>query len=205
MQKIKFFEDTTLKALDTVQVREINIEFKKNKWYDFRVIYPSFFSTHTSLLTNEGYVINNIGVENISFKIKKVLGAQELYRDIACAFVAWSNCIENKNSEWENKHADKIEELVSKYLPHGSGFDNGTKFVWEESSENKLVFNTAFHHMNEGGYYNGWTEHKVIIRPCLYFDFDIKITGRNRNDIKEYIGSCFSDFEYAPEIRHFGE
>jgi hypothetical protein len=86
--------------------------------------------------------------------------------------------------------------MVENYLPCGSGFDNGTKFNWDESKDNKLVFDTAFHHMNEGGYYDGWTEHKIIITSDLMNDFNVKITGKNHNQIKEYIHSCFSNFVF---------
>jgi hypothetical protein len=122
--------------------------------------------------------------------------ASKFYSRIANCFVAHENCCKSGNNEWANKHIQTIEELVENYLPHGSGFDSGTEFIWDESNRNKLVFATAFHHMNEGGYYDGWSEHKVIVTPDLLFGFNIKITGRNRNDIKEYIAQCFNDFKY---------
>lgn len=122
--------------------------------------------------------------------------AQLFYSRIANKLVAYDNCLKSNNNEWLARHESDLNELVENYLPSGSGFDNGTKFNWEESNRNKLVFDTAFHHMDENGYYDGWTEHKVIITPDLLFGFNIKITGRNRNDIKEYINQVFSDFEY---------
>lgn len=122
--------------------------------------------------------------------------AYKFYREIAKCLGAYHNCIRSNNSDGTHNWADKIDDLTKKYLPHGSGFDTGTKFDWQRSTHNKLVFNTAFHHMNEGGFYDGWTEHTIIITPDLMFGFNLKITGRNRNDIKEYIHSQFSDFEY---------
>ena len=75
--------------------------------------------------------------------------------------------------------------------PNGSGFDNGTTLVTDESNKNKLVFFTAFHHMNDNGMYIHWTNHKVIITPA--FDgFDMRITGKNFNGIKEYIADVFN-------------
>ena len=47
---------------------------------------------------------------------------------------------------------------------------------------------THFHHMNDGGFYDGWTEHSVVVTPSLVYGFDTRITGRDRNDIKNYIG-----------------
>ena len=121
---------------------------------------------------------------------------KDFYSRIAGLYVAYINCVAVSNKEYENIHMDKIEELVNKYLPRGSGFDVGTALHFEESNRNKLVFVTSFHHMDENGYYDGWTDHKIIITPDLVFGYNIKITGKNKNDIKEYINSRFGDFEY---------
>lgn len=120
--------------------------------------------------------------------------AQKVYSEIAQLLIAINNCEKVNNQEWKHKHSDKIDELVNKYLPHGSGFDSGTKLDYDESLPSKLVFKTAFHHMDEYGYYDNWTYHTIIIRADLAFGIDIKVTGRDRNDIKEHIHSCFADF-----------
>jgi hypothetical protein len=198
MYYIKFLKDVELEAVSLIDFSKKIEKFEKNKRYKTTDI------AAINLGRGDKRVCVNAGVPDVDFKAYKILGAKEFYKDIARAFIAWNNCIKSKNSEQEEKHATNIEELVKTYLPRGSGFDNGTYFNWDESSENKLVFDTAFHHMNEGGYYDGWTEHKVIVRPCLSFGFNIKVTGRNRNDIKEYIHSCFDCFEYTPEARHYG-
>lgn len=59
------------------------------------------------------------------------------------------------------------------------------------STPNRIVIDTAFHHMNDGGYYDGWSEHSVIITPSLVWGYEIRVTGRNRNDIKDYIAETF--------------
>ena len=76
-------------------------------------------------------------------------------------------------------------------MPNGSGFDAGTQIELAECSENKLTFKTAFHHMDEQGGYDGWTEHFVKITPSFH-GFNIRVTGRDRNEIKEYIGDTFN-------------
>lgn len=77
-------------------------------------------------------------------------------------------------------------------LPSGSGFDSGTRFNTDASKLGVvLVFNTAFHHMNEGGFYDGWTEHTVKVRADLEYGIEIIVGGRNRNEIKEYIADEF--------------
>ena len=116
---------------------------------------------------------------------------EKLYKRIAALVIAIENCRKTANIEWEEKHIKKIEQLVKENMPHGSGFDNGTFFNHEKSKENKLVFDTSYHHMNENGYYDGWTDHEVIVTPDLAFNFALRITGKNRNEIKEYMADCF--------------
>lgn len=101
------------------------------------------------------------------------------------------NCRNSGNSEWLDKHETALETLVKNYLPSGSGFDSGTSFDAEESRPNKLVFHTSFHHMDEMGGYCGWTDHTVTVTPC-FEGFEISVSGRNRNDIKDYIVDVFN-------------
>lgn len=114
----------------------------------------------------------------------------KIYKSIAQLIVAIDNCKKSNNDEWYTKHTEKLESVMQS-APSGSGFDNGTELDYAKSSENKLVFNTAFHHMNEDGYYTEWTQHQVIITPALARDYDIKVTGKNKNDIKDYIADTF--------------
>ena len=92
-----------------------------------------------------------------------------------------------------DKCYSEIEKCIKSYFPYGSGFDSGTELVFDISTPEKLCFKTSFHHMNENGYYDGWTDHTVIVKSSLVFGFDFKITGKNRNDIKEYITDCFNN------------
>lgn len=79
-------------------------------------------------------------------------------------------------------------------LPSGSGFDSGITLNYEESKPDRIVLNADFHHMTEHGYYDGWTEHKIIITPSLAFGFCVSVSGTNRNDIKEYISDFACNF-----------
>jgi hypothetical protein len=115
----------------------------------------------------------------------------KLYQELAQLVAARLHCIATLNP-WSEKHEAHIVALVSEYLPSGSGFDSGTTLDLVLSTGNKLVFNTSYHHMNDMGYYDGWTEHTVIVKPDLQFDFVLRITGRDRNDIKDYIDEMFS-------------
>lgn len=93
---------------------------------------------------------------------------------------------------WFSTHTDRIEFLVREHMPSGSGFDNGTTIDLDHSHADKLVFNTAFHHMDDNGYYCGWTDHQVIVTPSLVHGFHVRVGGRNVRDIKDYIHEAFS-------------
>lgn len=76
--------------------------------------------------------------------------------------------------------------------PSGSGIDCGTKTDLNDWDGRKIVFYASFHHMNDSGYYDGWTEHVFTVYPSLLWGFDMKISGPNRNDIKEYLNDVYS-------------
>lgn len=115
----------------------------------------------------------------------------KLYQELASLVIARKNCLQGNNTEWFEKHTEEIEKLVSEHMPSGGGFDSGTKLDLYSSIEDKLVFKTAYHHMAENGMYDGWTNHAVTVTPSLAFGFNIKISGKDRNQIKEYIAECF--------------
>jgi len=112
---------------------------------------------------------------------------------------AYQNCIKTNNKIWEEKHEDKLNELVNNYMPHGSGIDSGMYLDLINSNPNKLIFTFEFHHMDENGMYDGWTDHKLIVTPDLYNKFNLTITGRNKNYIKDYLYEIF-DYSLKQEI-----
>ena len=81
------------------------------------------------------------------------------------------------NYAWTSDEAKKIENLVKEHFPHGSGFDGRTWLDLDKSKPEKLVFFTEYHHMNEDGYYDGWSTLKVVVKPSLQWDFDFRLTG----------------------------
>jgi hypothetical protein len=112
--------------------------------------------------------------------------------------------VQTNETIWDRKRSFERRGLASNTLdtimenaPSGSGFDSGTKILKADGTQ--VVFLTAFHHMNDGGYYTAWTEHKVIIRPNLALGYTMRITGKDYAQIKEYIGDVFTqwlDSEY---------
>lgn len=115
----------------------------------------------------------------------------KIYQAIATALAAKLNCETSGNEEWRSIWADRIRTICSDQMPSGSGVDTGTEFDWDESKPERLVFIASCHHMTEIGYYDGWTDHQIIVTPSLLFGYSIRVTGRNRNDIKDYLGDLF--------------
>jgi hypothetical protein len=94
--------------------------------------------------------------------------------------------LRDTNENFKDVAQERIDEIM-KSAPSGSGIDHGTKISYEASRNGRMVFDFSFHHMNEGGYYDGWTEHTLVVQPSLEYDIDIVIKGRDRNQIKEYL------------------
>jgi hypothetical protein len=114
-----------------------------------------------------------------------------LYQELASLVQARQNCAKSGNKEWLERHSERAEQLVKQHMPSGSGWDLGTKIDLDASTPNKLVFHGEYHHMDDGGSYDGWTAHRITVRPDLASDFDLKISGRDRNQVKEVLHEWF--------------
>lgn len=93
----------------------------------------------------------------------------------------------------------RLDSLI-KRAPSGTDFDMGTQFLVDRSNPECLVFKTYFHHRNENSNHDGWTEHEVIVKANLITDFSIQVTGKNKNNIREYIADIFRSFLTTDEI-----
>ena len=119
---------------------------------------------------------------------------QRRYQAIASLLQAIDNCEAGRppNIEARDSHLARLGELATDCV-RGSGFDSGTALDLDKSTPNKLVFLTSFHHMKNGVYDGGWTEHTVTIKPTLQQPgYALTVSGRDRNDIKEYVVEVFS-------------
>lgn len=120
-----------------------------------------------------------------------------LAQQIATAVQARANCKARDNVAWFDLWTARLDDIARNALPSGSGFDNGTKIDVGRCNGVKLAFETAFHHMGEHGMYTEWTEHSVLVTPT--FDgIAVKVFGRNRNGIKDYIGEVFAEVLNRP-------
>jgi len=100
---------------------------------------------------------------------------RKLYQILSGSVAARLNCLAteertNEKHDWTDKNTDTIETLVKNFMPSGSGIDCGTKIDLDQSTGEKLVFHFGYHHMNENGFYDGWTEHKLTVTPSLQFE-----------------------------------
>ena len=115
---------------------------------------------------------------------------EPLYRALALRLVQLDNLQNGTAGEantYEHLCLAAIDKLAADHLPQGSGFDDGCTIDLDASSPDRIVINAAYHHMDDHGSYDGWSEHQAIVKPSLAFGFDVRVTGRDRNDIKDYI------------------
>lgn len=99
---------------------------------------------------------------------------------------ALDNCITSGNLEWQARWRLRLGKLVE-LIPSGSGIDKGPRgYAHVEVKPDAIRFDVGFHHMNDGGYYDGWTAHTIVIRPA--FDgVSVQVSGRDRREVKDYI------------------
>jgi hypothetical protein len=106
----------------------------------------------------------------------------KLYQEINNLLNAIANCEVSSNDTCYQRHNDRLDMLET-MLPSGSGFDSGTKIDRDKSKpDKKIVLTTSYHHMNDVGMYDGWSDHEIVITPAFH-GVDIKITGRDRNNL----------------------
>lgn len=98
---------------------------------------------------------------------------------------------EEGNQHWMDLAEEALHHIEREILPSGSGFDSGSRIDLDESKPDKLVIRAEFHHMDDSGGYCGWSSHHVIVTPCLAHGFNMRVTGKDKRGIKEYIADVF--------------
>jgi hypothetical protein len=116
---------------------------------------------------------------------------QTLAGFIAATVGALQRC-EKDGNDFAVKHRELLEYIERNLLPRGAGIDSGTTIAYSRCTDEKLVLLTSYHHMNDGGMYDGWTEHTVTVRAG-FNGLLITISGPNRNEIKDYLHETFHD------------
>jgi len=131
---------------------------------------------------------------------------RKVYRELASLINAKNTCEARDNQDWYKKHSDRIEEIM-KSAPSGSGIDCGTTLVEEDCTDNKLVFQFSFHHMDQNGMYCGWSEHTLTVTPSLMFDIELDFDSNfDGADVESLIGyDEFAEEEDLEEEREITE
>lgn len=97
---------------------------------------------------------------------------------------------------------DALDTWVKRQGPSGSGIDRGTVLHLDLCTPRKITMAADFHHMDEHGCYDGWTHHNVVVTPG-WSAAEVSVTGRDRNDTKDYLGDVFHTWLNS-EIDHPG-
>lgn len=118
-------------------------------------------------------------------------------------FIAASVYQIRNGTNYEYEH--DLDTLVRYWMPSGSGIDCGTRIDIVKSTSTKLIFTFDFHHMNQDGFYCGWTNHKLIVTPD-FEDFNMRITGqhpsRQRHNTQYFHDYLYSTFSHALQSRY---
>lgn len=120
-------------------------------------------------------------------------GMVPLYAKLARLLLAIQNCERDGNTEWLARHTASLHDTVDAYMPRGSGFDSGTNVDVEASTKGRIVLHTSFHHMDEHGGYDGWSDYTVTVKPSLAFGFDVKVTGGRGREDRDYVVETFAE------------
>jgi hypothetical protein len=109
---------------------------------------------------------------------------ERLYQVLAQYIGTYQRHQAKDDHEGQARWARLAHALFKQYNLFGS-FD--AKLLLEDCTENKIVFEIDFHHMNDNGYWDGWTSHIVRVWPDLSCGFRLTISGVNKHDIKDYL------------------
>ena len=92
---------------------------------------------------------------------------------------------------------ESLRPSLKEYLPSGSGFDTGTTVSYDESTPTFIVLYTSFHKMDENGYYDGWVDLEITVKP-QYSKFDLEASPTHytddEDDLLDYV---YDTFQYA--------
>lgn len=114
---------------------------------------------------------------------------------IASTVNALHKCRKGGNTEWEQRHSEYLEGIFRECGPSGGGIDMGVSLVEESSDLDKLTFLIPYHHMDENGYYVGWEDYVLEIRPIFHLKLTGKfLEGEDSNGVHEYLYDVMCDW-----------
>lgn len=129
------------------------------------------------------------------YQIKsKMEDAMKVYQQLARTVDALNNCRKANNTEWIEKHIGALNKVIHDHMPRGSGLDSETTIDNEKSNDGRLILYSSYHCMNENGYYDGWVDFTLTVKPSLGFAFDLRIVGNfgKYGFLKDYLYDAFN-------------
>lgn len=124
---------------------------------------------------------------------------RKVYQELASLVVARNNCIAEGNTNGKRNHSARITDIIDNYFPSSGGIAKGVAIDLDKSNGSKLVFTFSYHHMNDAGSYDGWTEYVLTI-TATFHGINLSISGPDRNNIKEYLYAMFG-YRLEQELR----
>jgi hypothetical protein len=115
---------------------------------------------------------------------------EPLYQQLASAVDARLRCEKDGNTLWVERWTERIAACQD-VLPHGSGLDGDVKLDLKRSTGKCLWITTEYHHMDENGYYGGWSAFVVTVRGSMISGIDVDIRGKDRDGTKDYLAELF--------------
>lgn len=112
----------------------------------------------------------------------------KVYQKIHTLVASIKRCEMNDRQEWLARYRSDLSTLLKERLPSGGGFDNGSDLLL--CDDKKMIFQTAFHRMDDNGFYSGWSYFKITVVPS--FDgIDIKVTTRDDRSLIDFVFESF--------------
>lgn len=119
-------------------------------------------------------------------------------KNILSSTQAMQNCLKANNTEWYDKHMERVVNTLLESLPHGSGIDCD----WSFDITNKAIYcYNSYHVMNDNGCYNGYIDFAVIIKTTyrtIDGQLSFRISGRFGKD-QDLKDNLYEKIDFAIE------
>lgn len=100
------------------------------------------------------------------------------------------------------ENMEELEEVIRNTAPHGSGINYGYNSIrvehYSKDNENKIIFENAYHCMDDNGYYDGIIPFRVVIgadlTPAIHF-VGLTSAGKyrvNKYDLRPYLEDIYA-------------
>jgi hypothetical protein len=134
--------------------------------------------------------------------------SKPLYQHMASAIDAMQRCKADANAiranapgaphesflelreEWALRWKDRLHAMLDA-LPHGSGLDADWHYVGDKCNADRITLSTSYHNMDTNGFYCGWSDLTVTVKPSLIHGINLRITGGD-SDLKDYLYDILS-------------